>query len=224
MSKSEPNKQIERAVARRLSRACDSLLATLVGCRPFAALGRINQRGFEAMTVLYKYRKYSARSLEVLIKKEIYFASPDQLNDPYDCRLNIIEAFSAAIEKARRDTNSALEAQLTRFTPLKDTYAKLQADIQGSGVFSLARSPKNVLMWSHYADDHRGFALGFGLSEKFRNSNQIIGAADAYYAKAKPFTKFIEGVCSYSQTVGMERLLDLNSRNRPTRERRVLGI
>lgn len=147
------------------------------------------------MCTLYKYRSYSAQSLEVLIKKEIYFASPDQLNDPYDCHLVISDALSAAIEKARSDGNSGLEGQLTRFTALKDSYAKMQADIQGSGVFSLARSPKNVLMWSHYADDHRGFALGFNLSERFtthRNCEQIIGIADAYYALANPFTKFLE--------------------------------
>ncbi|MBI1984456.1 MAG: DUF2971 domain-containing protein [Acidobacteria bacterium] len=147
------------------------------------------------MSTLYKYRPYSARSLEMLIKREIYFASLEQLNDPYDCRLNVSDALSVAIAKASSAKNQALEEHLNRFRRMDHVYDKIQADIQGAGVFSLAKSPKNVLMWSHYADDHRGFAVGFQLSEKFtthRNSEQIIGAADAYYAKANPFTDFFE--------------------------------
>ena len=145
------------------------------------------------MDTLYKYRSYSARSLEMLIKREIYFASPEQLNDPYDCRLNVRDALSAAITKAAETKNQALDKHLDRFRRMDRLYDKMQADIQGAGIFSLARSPKNVLMWSHYADDHRGFAVGFQLSEKFithRNSEQIVGAADAYYAKANPFSEF----------------------------------
>ena len=147
------------------------------------------------MDTLYKYRSYSARSLEMLIQREIYFASPAQLNDPYDCRLNVRDALSAAIAKVAEAKNQALDKHLNRFRRMDRVYDKMQADIQGAGVFSLARSPKNVLMWSHYADNHRGFAVGFQLSEKFtthRNSEQIVGAADAYYAKANPFSEFFE--------------------------------
>lgn len=147
------------------------------------------------MDTLYKYRCYSARSLEMLIKREVYFASPDQLNDPYDCRLNIRDALSAAIDKAAEVRNQALEEHLKRFRKMDPLYDKMQAQIQGAGVFSLARSPKNVLMWSHYGADHRGFAAGFQLSEKFtthHNDEQIIGAAEAFYAEVNPFSKFFE--------------------------------
>ena len=50
--------------------------------------------------ILYKYRTYSARALEILIKQELYFASPESLNDPYDCSINIKDSLTEAINKA----------------------------------------------------------------------------------------------------------------------------
>ena len=146
------------------------------------------------MTTLYKYRPYTVRSLEILIDRAIYFAAPHQLNDPYDCQLVIRDAVSGAVEQARREGNAALERHLAGATVLEEIYAKLQADIQATGILALAKSPTCVLMWSHYAENHTGFALGFQFSEKFtthRNTEQIIGAADAYYTDANPFSAFL---------------------------------
>ena len=33
------------------------------------------------------------------------------------------------------------------------------------GVLCLSKVPDNILMWSHYASDHKGFVLGFDLEE-----------------------------------------------------------
>lgn len=35
---------------------------------------------------LYKYRKFSARTLNMLANNELYFAASDSFNDPFDCR------------------------------------------------------------------------------------------------------------------------------------------
>lgn len=53
--------------------------------------------------ILYKYRGYSARTLETLINREVYFSSSAQLNDPHDCRLSIRDALRAAVEDAGKN-------------------------------------------------------------------------------------------------------------------------
>ena len=144
------------------------------------------------MAILYKYRPYSVRSLEILIKKELYFASPQQLNDPYDCQLSIVDTLSEAIDRTRQ-TRSKLLDVLEKLQNIEELNIKIATDFANAGVLSLARIPMNVLMWSHYADDHRGFVLGFELSDKFTthdNAEHIIGAADVIYCESNPFTDF----------------------------------
>lgn len=37
------------------------------------------------------------------------------------------------------------------------------------GVLSLTQKPDNLLMWSHYADSHKGFCIGFNSEHSFFN-------------------------------------------------------
>jgi hypothetical protein len=39
--------------------------------------------------VLYKYRAINKRLIESLINQTLYFARPDELNDPFDCRIDL---------------------------------------------------------------------------------------------------------------------------------------
>lgn len=41
---------------------------------------------------------------------------------------------------------------------------RLSKDI---GILSLTKNPKSILMWSHYAVEHRGFVVGFDSEDKF---------------------------------------------------------
>lgn len=109
---------------------------------------------------LYKDRGYSARSLEMLIRRELYFASPTQLNDPYDCRMNIRDSLSAAVARAHKLGNQAQSAELQRLQKFDAIYERMAQDLAGVGVFSLSRVPDSVLMWTHYSDDHSGFLRG----------------------------------------------------------------
>ena len=63
----------------------------------------------------------------------------------------------------------------------------------GTGVNPIPPNKNNALMWSHYADSHKGFAAGFILSEFFTEYNQhnaIIGTNPVGYFKENPFTKY----------------------------------
>ncbi len=144
---------------------------------------------------LYKYRAYNAWALEILIRRELYFAEPRNLNDPYDCRINIKESLDNAIASARDSGNSLLHGRLERFLKIEHVYEKMDTDLGKLGVLSLTKNYNEVLMWSHYSENHSGFCIGFKLSEKFTTYNiddQIIGATEVSYLEDNPFANYFE--------------------------------
>lgn len=146
---------------------------------------------------LYKYRAYSTRSLEMLLNREFYFASPAQLNDPYDCQISIRDSLRSAITRTEKLGNADLSKILKRFQKIDHVYDKMDADLARVGIFSLSRVPDNVLMWTHYAENGRGFCAGFRLSSAFTthdNAQQIVGAADVGYTTTNPYIDFFEEV------------------------------
>src|SRR5688572_21008867 len=40
-------------------------------------------------------------------------------------------------------------------------FSKIDAQLQGVGIFSVSANPDNPLMWAHYAKDHTGICIGF---------------------------------------------------------------
>src|SRR5690349_10772160 len=120
-------------------------------------------KALTTMDTVYKYRTFSPRSLEIFEKREVYFSSPTQLNDPYDCRISIRPALEEAIERSSRDGDRRLQARLERFRRIDHIFDKMESDIGNVGVLSLSYTPTNVVMWAHYAENHRGFCAGFQL-------------------------------------------------------------
>lgn len=139
--------------------------------------------------VLYKYRDWSKEKHRRIIEEnEIYFASPKDFNDPFDCRIapditqlndeetkkfidkTIIQNFSDFdrkgfnIEKliAQRTidlTSNKIEEQ-RRFE--EETFKKQDLHF---GIFSLSKRWDSILMWSHYANNHSGICIGFYAEE-----------------------------------------------------------
>jgi hypothetical protein len=129
---------------------------------------------------LYKYEPFSPQALENLKNQVIYFGSPLQFNDPYDCALtpSIKEPTDAEVEKIRAHylSNEAMDDQRRRSfktmstpglrvmllgigqTVLEDAIKEFTSR---RGVSCFGESPENLLMWSHYGSHHRGFCLEF---------------------------------------------------------------
>lgn len=149
----------------------------------------------EGNLILYKYRGYSARTLSILIDRELYFASPSELNDPHDCQLSIREALDAAIQNAEVVSGVSIQSKLQKFGTLDHIYENIEKDIRSVGVLSLssANVEESVLMWAHYADEYRGFCLGFRFSNRFLQHNDeyaIVGCAPVIYKPVNHFYNF----------------------------------
>ncbi len=127
----------------------------------------------------------------ILTENEIYFAAPSSFNDPFDCRIDYNFEKLSKNEKIAYVNNQIQllkeEAKLDIFEEMfirKEltnilNNPKLLLDYQNEynesnfkelnkkiGVFSCSKSSqnddwKNILLWSHYANNHKGFCVGF---------------------------------------------------------------
>jgi len=121
---------------------------------------------------LYKYCAYNTNSLAILINKKIWAAKPESFNDPFDCKIKFTppEIKSDAFSKySIRTGNSTGNRQRDYETFLEGLQEFREKDINKFGVFSMSQINDNILMWSHYANQHKGFCIGFVR----KNGNQL---------------------------------------------------
>ncbi len=128
---------------------------------------------------LSKFRKINKHLLESLVHSEIYFARPDRLNDPFDCRVDIAKAFEITGSRLHVKRLPLLEMILSADDFFQDVNAKLAT----TGVCSFSLELDNPLMWSHYADEHRGLCLTYIFPQSFVDdpANQIHGIEKVVY-------------------------------------------
>jgi len=131
---------------------------------------------------LFKYRDWSNKNHRKLIsKQEIYFPRPSEFNDPFDGNIPVrwdLMTYEECFEKNLKIINiehKDKDQRLVREHAKKVTDEKIMwhPDILAHerpeqlekwnsiiGLFSLSLIPDNILMWSHYSNNHTGFIVG----------------------------------------------------------------
>ena len=142
---------------------------------------------------LYKYEELTTQSLLNLKRQIIYFGSPLQFNDPYDCALtpNIANPSDADLQTIREKylSDKSLPAlakkQFETFSTqqLREVFIKAAKEAVGSairdflktkGVACFSEKNNDLLMWSHYGGHYKGFCLEFAIdSEPFSKINKV---------------------------------------------------
>lgn len=113
-------------------------------------------RLFKYRSIAEHSRKYTAR---IITENRIYYASPNQFNDPFDCQFSITMD-GAPLNEYGLSKNDELKAL---------AMSKLCEETNNEfAVLSLSKINDNLLMWSHYAESHTGICLEleFQTSEK----------------------------------------------------------
>ena len=128
---------------------------------------------------LYKYRSMKSEGVEDIFTKMKIFASDSTVfDDPFESmpRLTGVESslkkekhlkdlvnikFPHATKKEKKKLMKGKKPLLTDQTRLKNTYKEF---IKTIGVYCLSEINDNLIMWSLYADSHRGFCLEFDSS------------------------------------------------------------
>ncbi len=149
---------------------------------------------------LYKYFSYNTNSLAVLINKVFWASKPECFNDPFDCGIKLLHEmnpksalifirdylrYNPSLEKINRTQASDTELILAGLKKidsinlsqnLLEKVSEVISDlvdkaVQNSGVISFSETNDNILMWSHYANQHYGFCL-----ELKRSKNNSLGS------------------------------------------------
>lgn len=148
------------------------------------------------MTKLFKYRPVNDSTRALLTKHELFFPNAKQLNDPYDCAVQV--GFSGGTlgqyrEICRFGLSKYLENLVLsddKFNEIVDLHLNEQMqnlpqfaqDLERGflenvrstkGIFCLSETHNNVLMWSHYADSHRGICLEMDVPEVLNSARKV---------------------------------------------------
>ena len=162
--------------------------------------------------ILYKYRSLSGDNFkftnDIFMNNELYFPHPDQINDPFDCKIppciegltkkKLLEHFDASdlkrLESKGFDLTKYKEGIIN--TPLPKIVEALKQNTKSQlevGVLSFSEKYSDLLMWGHYADSHKGICIGFDyyeLSFTFRGTivpEHVKYPEDNEYPKWNPF-------------------------------------
>ncbi len=90
---------------------------------------------------LYKFYQPSLISIAALYRSEFWLANPAEFNDPFDCSTNLF--------LHNRDLYKTM-----------DPYAR-KNDIANIGVTCFTETVYDPLLWAHYTNNYRGFAIEF---------------------------------------------------------------
>lgn len=140
--------------------------------------------------VFFKFRAVNKYLIDSLVKGYLHFSHPDRLNDPFDCRVDIKRSAENAISKVtgKRKDNLAKLAGLDRY------FDQIQKDTGKVGICSFSLELGNPLLWSHYANEHKGVCLAYDIPENFLvdELNEITGVAAVKYGENQLTDWFVE--------------------------------
>ena len=133
--------------------------------------------------MLYKYLNWNERTIENIKNSQLYFNIPKNFNDPFDIyprfgmdsksRKEMLDRFKKesqypnkkAIQFADQFSSSELSNIIKNVAMPK---------FNSSGVLCLSQDNANILMWSHYANHHKGVCLEFDIDESDEHLDKFL--------------------------------------------------
>jgi DUF2971 family protein len=142
------------------------------------------------ITSLFKYRAFNDFALESLEFGKIWLSRPSSFNDPFDCSIDVINNLNDVknfrelfrrLGKMRGLSKKSVQTITDHYLHkgkvshlgqhfIEEFLPKLSVVLSDIGVFCLSEIPDDILMWSHYGDQHKGFCV-----EYTRTNRNILG-------------------------------------------------
>lgn len=149
---------------------------------PDFSIERVTREAVEAgitPRILYKFRSPDEFTKKLIQNSAIYHSSPLNFNDPFDCQLTIdtTNTFAELVDFITRNNpgfklkEARAQAKSWQQHPVefrRFINAAARTAFSRHGVSSYALNPDSLLMWSHYANSHRGVCLKFDVLEDVR--------------------------------------------------------
>ena len=154
---------------------------------------------------LFKYKPCNVQHLRsFIVDSLLYLSARSELNDPFDVK-SVLDFTKVAhhppsyfkhLFKDRGLTHTKRKEIKNRlYSPEKIKNAiqnHLNKEMEGTGFHSFTKSHRDLLMWSHYADGHRGVCMVFSTAHDI---DTFISALPVSYQQSLP-------VIEYSQDIG----------------------
>lgn len=178
--------------------------------------------------VLYQFQGLKNEYLETIYDNELFISNPNNFNDPFDCwgAIDINAAlqleseelarFLVKFSKGNYSVNNILEVNKKAPAELKQLLSvfdknmnKVISEHINCSCFTSAWD--NELMWSHYADKHKGICLGFDLSQWNNLKGYQFGPVQ--YKAQKPINLlelFNDDLSSFSQKTAHQLIFTKN--------------
>lgn len=159
---------------------------------------------------IYKFRDWNAKfGKNPLQKFELHFSSPSSFNDPFDSKIlynySLLDEKEKGIYVEKILSNKKLDfndqgmpipyewrIQLINMLMENDNFQSWAESFEIKlidkivGIVSCSLDWKNVLMWSHYANNHTGYCIGLR-ENKFRKSGKISYGGKVMYPTSNSF-------------------------------------
>jgi len=119
------------------------------------------------ITSLFKYYPIGKNQLSALAQKKVWYSKPAGFNDPFDTRFHVKGNLHAYVQETNAKKIKRIfgedmsDAIVQKKVSVEGELAQFHQGIEALGILSLADSNKNLLMWAHYAEDHKGMCLEF---------------------------------------------------------------
>lgn len=111
--------------------------------------------------------------MKIISNKELFFTNPKNFNDPYDCYNGLIDFQNPTTDDIKNIVNKSSSLSrsekrkkekdlLKNPSELNTIFTKiLDNEISKFGICCFSKTHKQLLMWSHYGDYHKGLCIGF---------------------------------------------------------------
>jgi hypothetical protein len=150
---------------------------------------------------LFRYRTISPYSLAELAEQTIWYATPASFNDPFDCALTIDQhkfeesfhhALNVAIERGMIPPNLPESKRIPTHED-KKLFQELREGVhratENIGLCCFSEDPRSILMWAHYANNHRGFCVEYSLARNTMLANEV---SPVIYTQNMPSLSFAD--------------------------------
>lgn len=118
---------------------------------------------------LYRHMAFKDYYLDAILKNNLYFSSPLNFNDPFDCFFKLKEIPNREFMDEilnRLEIEASPAKKILHRKKLMDFFLRkdflkgfFEEHFKNIGVICLNHNPLEILMWSHYAEYHQGFMI-----------------------------------------------------------------
>lgn len=167
---------------------------------------------------LYRYYGRDEYVLDAVINKRLYFCRPSEFNDPFDCRPLISIKYHISDDQkswhkfiyylAKTEYPFLSPSQLIKYADEaiekglhrdRTWLSQVNESLKNVGslfrVCCFAKSPRNMMMWAHYANNHSGVVLQFRKSALLdQHSGEFRGRDVTYTSSAVGVQEYVHAL------------------------------